>query len=101
MAHGILSLPGWLIDVLLVVVLPALVLLVQWGIRRRWPAMAEGQHDDVVGFIIAVVGVIYAVLLGFVVIVTWEAFNEAESIVGQEASTLRSMYRESAAFPPE
>ncbi|MGY1692341.1 bestrophin-like domain [Geodermatophilus sp. SYSU D01105] len=101
MAHGILSLPGWLIGVLLVLVLPALVLLVQWGIRRRWPAMAEGQHNDVVGFIIAVVGVIYAVLLGFVVIVTWEAFNEAESIVGQEASTLRSMYRESAAFPPE
>jgi hypothetical protein len=60
-----------------------------------------GEHNDVVGFIIAVVGVIYAVLLGFVVIVTWESFNSAESIVGQEASTLRSIHRESAAFPQE
>ncbi len=101
MAHDILALPTWLIGVLLVVVVPALVLLVQWGIRRRWPALAVGEHNDVVGFIIAVVGVIYAVLLGFVVIVTWESFNSAESIVGQEASTLRSIHRESAAFPPE
>lgn len=101
MAHDILALPTWLIGVLLVVVVPALVLLVQWGIRRRWPALAVGEHNDVVGFIIAVVGVIYAVLLGFVVIVTWESFNSAESIVGQEASTLRSIHRESAAFPQE
>jgi hypothetical protein len=100
-AHDILALPTWLIGVLLVVVVPALVLLVQWGIRRRWPALAVGEHNDVVGFIIAVVGVIYAVLLGFVVIVTWESFNSAESIVGQEASTLRSIHRESAAFPQE
>jgi hypothetical protein len=100
-AHDILALPTWLIGVLLVVVLPALVLLLQWGIRRRWPALSVGEHNDVVGFIIAVVGVIYAVLLGFVVIVTWENFNSAESIVGQEASTLRSIYRESAAFPPD
>lgn len=101
MAHDILALPTWLIGVLLVVVVPALVLLLQWGIRRRWPALAVGEHNDVVGFIIAVVGVIYAVLLGFVVIVTWESFNSAESIVGQEASTLRSIHRESAAFPQE
>ncbi|RBY82467.1 hypothetical protein DQ238_04015 [Geodermatophilus sp. TF02-6] len=101
MAHAVLTLPTWLIGVLLVLVFPALVLLCQWGIRRRWPAMARGEHNDVVGFIIAVVGVIYAVLLAFVVIVAWENFDEAEGIVGQEASALRSIYRESAAFPPE
>jgi Protein of unknown function (DUF4239) len=100
-AHDILVLPTWLIGVLLVVVVPGAVLLLQWGIRRRWPTLAVGEHNDVVGFIIAVVGVIYAVLLGFVVIVSWEGFNSAESIVDQEASTLRSIYRESAAFPPE
>jgi Protein of unknown function (DUF4239) len=98
-AHDILVLPTWLIGVLLVVVVPGAVLLLQWGIRRRWPALAVGEHNDVVGFIIAVVGVIYAVLLGFVVIVSWEGFNSAESIVDQEASTLRSIYRGSAAFP--
>ena len=60
MAHDIPALPTWLVDVLLVVVLPALVLLLQWGIRSRWPALAVGEHNDVVGFVIAVVAVTYA-----------------------------------------
>jgi len=92
---------SWLVGFLLVVVLPGVVLLIQWGIRRRWPALAEGDHNEVVGFIIAVVGVIYAVLLAFVVIVAWENFATAERIVGREASALRSIYRESGALPPE
>jgi hypothetical protein len=81
--------------------LPTIALLIQWRIRLRWPALAEGDHNEVVGFIIAVAGVIYAVLLGFVVIITWESYREAEAIVGQEASVLRSIYRESVASPPE
>jgi hypothetical protein len=55
------------------------------GIRSRWPALAVGEHNDVVGFVI---------------IVTWENVTSAESIVGREANTLRGIYRESAA-PPE
>jgi hypothetical protein len=101
MARSILSAPVWLIGILLVIVLPAVVVLVQLGIRRRWPAMARGEQNDVVGFIIAVVGVIYAVLLAFVVIVAWETFDEAEGVVGQEASALRSMQRDSIGLPPE
>ena len=89
MLRSISALPTWLIGAVLLVVLPAIVVLVQWGIRRRWPALKRGEQNDVVGFVIAVVGVIYAVLLAFVVIVAWENFDEAEQIVGQEASTLR------------
>jgi hypothetical protein len=101
MARTILSAPTWLVGVVLIVVLPALVMLVQWGIRRRWPALVKGEQNDVVGFVIAVVGVIYAVLLAFVVIVAWETFDRAEEVVGQEASTLRGIYRDSIGLPPE
>jgi ABC-type Co2+ transport system permease subunit len=99
MALSLLALPTWLIGALLVIVLPAVVLAIQWGIRKQWPDLARGEHNEVVGFIIAVVGVIYAVLLAFVVIVTWENFTGAEQVVGQEASALRNIYRESIAFP--
>ena len=75
MADVFLGLPPWLVAVLLVVVMPGLVLLLQWRIRRRWPSLAEGDHNEVVGFIIAVVGVIYAVLLAFVVIVAFAVFG--------------------------
>ena len=91
---------AWAVGLLLILVLPALAVLAQIGIRRAWPRLAEGEHNDVAGFIIAVVGVIYAVLLAFVVIVSWEKLNSAESVVGEEASALRSIYRESVAFPP-
>jgi len=95
------ALPIWLTGILFVIVLPAIAIGVQLAIRRRWPVLADGEHNDVAGFIIAVVGVIYAVLLAFVVIVSWENFSQAESTVGQEASALRSIYRESQAFPPD
>jgi hypothetical protein len=101
MARSILSAPVWLIGILLVVVLPAVVIGIQLGVRRRWPGLVEGDHNDVVGFIIAVVGVIYAVLLAFVVIVAWETFDEAEGVVGQEASALRSMQRDSIGLPTQ
>jgi hypothetical protein len=101
MARTILAAPTWLVGVVLIVVLPALVVLVQWGIRRRWPALVRGEQNDVVGFIIAVVGVVYAVLLAFVVIVTWETFDKAGEVVGQEASALRSIRRDSVGLPLE
>jgi hypothetical protein len=101
MARSILATPTWLVGVLLIVVLPAFVVLAQWGIRRRWPALIKGDQNDVVGFIIAVVGVIYAVLLAFVVIVAWETFDRAEEVVGQEASALRTIYRDSVGLPAQ
>ncbi len=93
--------PIWLNALLLIVVLPAAVVSLQLLLRRHWPALREGDHNDVAGFIIAVVGVIYAVLLAFVVVVSWENFSGAENVVGQEASALRNIYRDSTTFPPE
>ena len=93
--------PAWVVGLLLILVLPTVAVVAQLGIRRAWPSLAKGEHNDVAGFIIAVVGVIYAVLLAFVVIVSWEKFVSAEGVVGEEASALRSIYRESTAFPLE
>jgi hypothetical protein len=92
---------AWVVGLLLILVLPTVAVLAQLGIRRAWPSLAKGEQNDVAGFIIAVVGVIYAVLLAFVVIVSWEKLTSAEAIIGEEASALRSIYRESTAFPLE
>ncbi|MCD2192857.1 DUF4239 domain-containing protein [Actinomycetospora endophytica] len=95
------GLPIWLSGILLIVVPPAVVVGLQIGMRRRWPVLRDGEQNEVAGFIIAVVGVIYAVLLAFVVIVSWENFSHAEQVVGDEASALRTIYRDSGAFPPQ
>ena len=63
-------------------------------IRRLKP-----QHD-VAGFIIAVVGVIYAVLLAFMVVVQWEAYASARSNAASEATALGNLYRDADAVGP-
>lgn len=57
------------------------------------------EAHDVAGFIYAVVGVIYAVVLAFVVIVVWEQFNDADHYTQDEASHIGDLRRLSEAFP--
>ena len=40
------------------------------------PLLIRAAHNDRAGFILAVIGVIYAVLLAFVAISVWERFQE-------------------------
>jgi hypothetical protein len=93
--------PAWVTGPLLIVALPGLTHRGSGRAAAPVHRAARGDHNDVAGFIIAVVGVIYAVLLAFVVIVGWENFSRAKGVVGQEASALRTVYRDSGAFPPE
>ena len=57
------------------------------------------SHNEVAGFIYAVIGVIYAVLLAFVVTFVWEQFHAAETRVELEANSLGDLYQDSQAFP--
>jgi hypothetical protein len=55
------------------------------------------QHD-VAGFIIAVVGVIYAVLLAFMVVLQWESYSAASDHAAAEAIALGNLYRDADSF---
>ena len=70
-------------------------------IRKYLPHEKCKNHNDVAGFIFATMGVIYAVLLAFVVIVTWGNYDKASEITSKEANSIASLYRDSTAFPPE
>ncbi len=56
------------------------------------------EHNDLAGFIFAVVGVIYAVILGFVAIGVWERFAAAETRTYDEATQLVTLYRDAGAW---
>lgn len=98
-ARRLVQLPPWLLCALLVVGAPIVAVGIQAAIRRLWPEIIEGEHNDVAGFLIAVVGVLYAVTLAFIVIITWEDFSTARDTVSQEAGALRSVARDSTALP--
>jgi hypothetical protein len=55
------------------------------------PDRREGQND-VAGFIYAVLGVAYAVLLAFVVIAVWEEYKTAQTNLESEAHELAGVY---------
>jgi hypothetical protein len=57
------------------------------------------EGHDVAGFVYAVVGVIYAVLLAFVVIVVWEQFRNADQIAENEAMHITNVRQLAKAFP--
>jgi hypothetical protein len=62
-------------------------------IRRSVELSSLESHKDVAGFILAVIGVLYAVLLGFVAIDVWEQFNDATTHADQEAAEVGNLYR--------
>jgi hypothetical protein len=87
------QMPLWLAGVLLVVIPTALAMAMIFLIRRWVPLEVLSENNEVAGFKFAVVGVLYAVLLAFAVIVVWERFSEAESQVATEAGTAATLYR--------
>jgi hypothetical protein len=68
-------------------------------IQTYWPYMKRQQHGDVAGFILGVVGALYAVVLGFVVIVGWENLNSARTTTYEEADQLANIYWMSGSLP--
>src|SRR3712207_654747 len=50
------------------------------------------QHNDVAGFIYAVLGVAYAVLLGLILIAVWEQWEAAKITADEEASEVAEVF---------
>jgi Protein of unknown function (DUF4239) len=95
------SQPLWL-SAVLVVVLPTLVAMLGPVVVRRCVNLEKlTTNNEVAGFKFATVGVLYAVLLAFAVIVVWEKFNDAETHVVQEAGAAAAIYRLTAGIGAE
>jgi hypothetical protein len=68
-------------------------------VHRRIAVHIRHAHNDVAGFIYAVVGIMYAILLAYVTIIVWETYNSATSLVEQEATSAYNIYHEVDEFP--
>jgi len=77
-----------------IVVVPTLLAMAVPFLVRRWiPFERLRINNEVAGFKFATVGVLYAVLMAFAVIVVWEKFAIAEIDVGREAGAAATIYR--------
>ncbi|MGH8680639.1 MAG: DUF4239 domain-containing protein [Burkholderiales bacterium] len=95
------NLETWFWSILLIGALPALAVAGALFVRRAVGPEVLERHNEVAGFIYAVIGVVYAVLLGFTAIIVWEQFRHAQERVEREANELADLYRDAQVFPPE
>jgi hypothetical protein len=84
--------PIWVL-ILLLIVLTALAMAGPLLVRRRIALERLRTNNEVAGFKFAAIGVLYAVLLAFVVIIAWERFANAERALVMEAGAAATAYR--------
>ncbi|BDE06210.1 hypothetical protein WPS_14860 [Vulcanimicrobium alpinum] len=68
-------------------------------VHARFRGIDFVQHNEVGGFIIAVVGTLYAVLVAFVVAIVWQQFEGSESRAGVEAADAATVWHAAAGLP--
>ncbi len=94
------NIPAWWLVAIAVIGIPALAVLIQWLLRRQAPSLARGEHNDAVGFLGATAGVVYAIIVGFMVITLWENYTAAGDTVQNETVSLQDLVQFSGAFGP-
>jgi hypothetical protein len=100
-SHFLATVPLWLL-IVLVVVIPTVLAMIAQLLIRRWVGIETlAKNNEIAGFKFATVGVIYAVLLAFSVIVVWEKFNEAQTTVAEEAGATAALFRYAEGKEPE
>jgi hypothetical protein len=93
--------PTWLLCLFMVAIYVSASIAGLLIVRKIYPHDKCQLHNDIGGFIFATLGVIYAVILAFTVLITWQDFDKAQDITAKEASCIGSLYRYAESFPAE
>jgi ABC-type multidrug transport system fused ATPase/permease subunit len=101
MQYVLLKLPSSVLCVIIIGALSAFSAASLLVVRRLVPHHRLKQHNDMTGSVFATVGVLYAVLLAFVVVAVWQDFDRAGVNMQKEANYLMDIYRDEEAFSPE
>src|SRR5215469_12260472 len=91
--------PTWLWGSILVLGCTGLACLGLVVFNRLVGVDVRRTHNDLAGFSVAIISVVYAVLLAFIAVATWESFAEAEKIVEEEAGYIGNLYRDTDGLP--
>jgi len=83
---------------LLIVGIVGVAIGLQILLRRWFPQVTEGKQNDVLIFGFAVVGIVYAIIMGFLISVLWGEVSHASDLAQTEGSQAVQMARYTAAF---
>jgi hypothetical protein len=101
MSHSLSDLPLWEL-ILAVIVIPTAIAIGFQVLVRRWVGVDRlVLNNEVAGFIFAIIGVVYAVLLAFVVIAVWDKFSEGQTSVARESAAAAALFQYAEGAEPE
>jgi hypothetical protein len=93
------TVPNYLLGIVIIAFAVALAIAGLLLVRRLVPLEVLESHHEVAGAKFQVMGTLYAVLFAFVIIVTWQQFQEVSMAVDLEAITLADLFRDAAEYP--
>jgi len=97
----LVHIPAWLLCFLMVVIYVSISITGLLIIRKYYPHSKCKPHNDIAGFMFSPLGTIFAVLLAFIVVITWQDFDKAEDVTINEANCIAALYRDATPFPAE
>ena len=91
--------PLWLVILSVVAVFELYSVGLMLLCRRKWGSDRLKRNNEVAGFKFSVIGVLYAVLLAFLVITVWENYNATDAAIRSEAKAVGDLTQLSYALP--
>ena len=70
-------------------------------VRRSVSPDRLARHTDVAGYVYAVIGVLYGVILAQVVVAAWEEYRDAHAVAADEANAVLNLARLAQVWPNE
>jgi hypothetical protein len=95
----ILSVPQLSGSLLIVGAVVACFVALHAVLQRHLKSEILRRHNDVAGFLFSAVGILYAVVLGFVVVVVWQKYDVTVSNVDNEVNSVGDLYHLVDGFP--
>lgn len=84
--------PAWLLLIVADAVAAGLACAGLLLVRRALPKLDFVQHNEVAGFIVAIVGTLYAVMLAFVIAIVWQEYDGTQSRAYAEAAAATDVW---------
>lgn len=101
LTRTITSVPDLVAEMAIVAAVVACFVVLHAFLQRRLPSEVLRRHNDVAGYLFSAIGVLYAVVLGFVVVVVWQKYDGAVSNVENEVDAIGNLYHVVDGFPQE
>lgn len=101
MIQYFLNLPTFILFIITILISAGFSIIALYIIRKKVSWETFQENHEVGGFLFNALGLIYAVLIAFVVFATWNDYNSAKDFCDKEANTLQDLFFNSEGLTAE